>query len=218
MMNYGKIVDGRMQAAPNALTVNGFKVINPGEETLRSEGYLPIRYTDTPDAPERCVMVARWKEQEGEIVRTWEAKPSIMPLTDTEILRIYMRQRVNAMTIDNQTAGRMIDYFPTRSEFCDEGALIPAKTRVRDDNDATVIWRNNVDLWNTPENSPENAPTLWDKIAYHDGIRIIPDVIPATLAWMNGDLGWRDGHVYKSGMDGNVYLPGTQGVPWEQLT
>lgn len=139
-------------------------------------------------------------------------------LTDAEILRLDMRQRVNSLTIDNQTAGRMIDYFPTRFEFCAEGALIPAKTRVRDDNDASVIWRSNVDLWNTDENSPENAPTLWDKIAYHNGIRIIPDTITATLAWKLNELGWRDGHVYKSGMDGNVYLPGTQGAPWEPLT
>lgn len=139
------------------------------------------------------------------------------PLSDTEILRIDMRQRVNSLTIDNQTAGRMIDYFPTMKEVCAEGALIPAKTRIRDDHDASIIWRSNVDLWNTTENSPTNAPTLWDRIAYHDCIRIIPDVIPATLAWMNGELGWRDGHVYKSGMDGNVYLPGTVGALWEQM-
>lgn len=140
------------------------------------------------------------------------------PLTDAEILRLDMRKRVNSISIDSQTAGRMIDYFPTRAEFCAEGALIPAKTRIRDDHDASVIWRSNVDLWNTEANSPENAPTLWDRIAYHDGIRIIPDVITSTMAWMSGELGWRDGHVYKSVMDGNVYLPGTPGVPWEQLT
>lgn len=140
------------------------------------------------------------------------------PLTDAEILRIDMRQRVNSLTIDNQTAGRMIDCFPTMKEVCAEGALIPAKTRIRDDHDASVIWRSNVDVWNTEANSPTNAPTLWDKVAYHDGIRIIPDVIPATLAWSMGELGYRDGHVYKSGMDGNVYLPGTVGAPWEQLT
>lgn len=140
------------------------------------------------------------------------------PLTDFEILRIDMRQRVNSLSIDNQTAGRMIDYFPTMKEVCAEGALIPAKTRIRDDNDPSVIWRATVDLWNTSENSPENAPTLWDKIAYHHGIRIIPDEISATMAWMNGELGYKDGHVYKSGMDGNVYLPGTVGAPWEQLT
>lgn len=150
--------------------------------------------------------------------RRYQIEESSRPLTDSEILRLDMRQRVNSLTIDNQTAGRMIDYFPTMKEVCAEGALIPAKTRIRDDKDDSIIWRSNVDLWNTTENSPTNAPTLWDKIAYHDGIRIIPDVIPATLAWMNGELGWRDGHVYKSGMDGNVYLPGTVGAPWEQLT
>lgn len=139
------------------------------------------------------------------------------PLTLEEIQRLSIRQTVNTLSIDNQTAGRMIEYFPTRKEYCDEGELIPAKTRVRDENDASVIWRSNVDLWNTDENSPQNAPTLWDKIAYHNGIRIIPDTITATLAWKLDELGWRDGHVYKSGMDGNVYLPGTTGAPWELM-
>lgn len=142
---------------------------------------------------------------------------SSRPLTDSEILRIDMRKRVNSLSIDNATAGRMIGYFPTRAEYCAEGALIPAGTRVRDDRDASVIWRSTVDLWNTDANSPENAPTLWDKVAYHNGIRIIPDTITATLAWKLGELGYRDGHVYKSGMDGNVYLPGTTGAPWELL-
>lgn len=139
------------------------------------------------------------------------------PLTDSEILHIDMRTRINSLGVDHQTAGRMLDCFPTRAEYCSEGELIPAGTRIRDDKDAAVIWRANVDLWNTTESSPENAPALWDKIAYHDGIRVIPDVITSTLAWMNGELGWRDGHVYKSGMDGNVYLPGTVGAPWETM-
>ena len=158
------------------------------------------------------------EEKELAEERKLEVDNASRPLTDSEILRIDMRQRVNSMTIDNQTAGRMIDCFPLMSEVCEAGALIRAKTRIRDDNDASILWRNSVDLWNTEANSPANAPTLWDRIAYHDGIRIIPDEIPATLAWMNGELGWRDGHVYKSGMDGNVYLPGTVGAPWEQLT
>lgn len=140
------------------------------------------------------------------------------PITIGEVQTFVLRQTVNTLSIDNQTAGRMIEFFPTRAEYCAEGELIPAKTRIRDDNDPSVIWRNNVDLWNTDENSPQNAPTLWDKIAYHNGVRIIPDTIPATLAWMLGEYGWRDGHVYKSGMDGNVYLPGTVGAPWEKLT
>ena len=149
--------------------------------------------------------------------RQGEIENASRPLTDSEILRIDMRQRVNSLTIDNATAGRMLDCFPTMSEVCAAGALIPAKTRIRDDHDASILWRNNVDVWNTEANTPVNAPTLWDRIAYHDGIRIIPDTIPATLAWEFGELGWRDGHVYKSGMDGNVYLPGTTGAPWEML-
>lgn len=157
------------------------------------------------------------EEKELAEERKLEVRAATLPLSDADILRLDMRQRVNSLTIDNQTAGRMIDCFPTMKEVCAEGELIRALTRIRDDKDASVIWRSNVDLWNTTENSPANAPTLWDRIEYHEGIRIIPDTIPATLAWMDGELGWRDGHVYKSGMNGNVYLPGTQGAPWELM-
>lgn len=150
------------------------------------------------------------------ITRRAELQEKARPMTESEILRIDMRQRVNSMNIDNQMAGRMTEYFPTRSEYCGEGELIPAGTRVRDDNDPSVIWRSTVDLWNTDENSPENAPTLWDKIAYHNGIRIIPDEITATLAWKLDELGWQDGHVYKSRMHGNVF-PVTQEDAWELL-
>ena len=34
-------------------------------------------------------------------------------------------------------------------------------------------------------------------------------------AFAKEELGWWDGHVYKSGMDGNVWTPGTAGAPWE---
>ena len=178
-----------------------------------------IRTIGTLDLPE--ITKEEYETEMAAINERMEAYAPIAaatsPLTLEEIQRLFIRQTVNTLSIDNQTAGRMIEYFPTRKEYCAEGELIPAKTRVRDDSDPSVIWRSNVDLWNTDENSPQNAPTLWDKIAYHNGVRIIPDAIPATLAWMHGELGYRDGHVYKSGMDGNVYLPGTQGAPWEMV-
>lgn len=140
------------------------------------------------------------------------AEEATRPLTLEEVQVLTIRRTVNSLDIPDATASRMAEYFP---ELTGDGSLIKAGTKIN--------WRGQlkkaaVDLWDTETNTPDAAPTLWADIAYKDGIRIIPDTIPATLAWMNGELGWRDGHVYKSGMDGNVYLPGTVGAPWEQLT
>jgi len=140
------------------------------------------------------------------------------PLTDSEILRLDMRQRVNTLPIDNATAGRMIDCFPTRAEFCGEGELIAAGTRIRDDNDSSVIWRANTDLWNTEENSPQYAPTLWERVEYRDGIRVAPQAFTSTNAAGMGEYMWFGSELWKSTMAGNSYQPTVENAPWERMT
>ena len=142
-----------------------------------------------------------------------QIEESTRPLSDSEILLLDMRKRVNTLSIDNQTAGRMVNYFPTMAEVCGAGELIQAKTRIRDDKDNAIIWRSTVDIWNIETNSPTNAPTLWDKIEYNNGIRVIPNNITSTLAWIKGEMGYYNGHIYKSLMDGNVF-PITQADAW----
>lgn len=70
---------------------------------------------------------------------------------------------------------------PTLSpELTYDGALIAAGTRI---NWNGILKRAAVDLWNTEENNPDNAPTLWEDIAYKEGYRIIPAAITAGTAF-----------------------------------
>lgn len=137
------------------------------------------------------------------------------PLTESEIFRMDMRQRVNSLGIDNATAGRMTAYFPAMDEVCAAGELIKAGTRIRDDANPEIIWRASVDLWNSAENAPENAPTLWERVAYRSGIRIAPEVFTATSAAKNGELMWFGDTLYRSLMDGNVFTPQEENC-WER--
>lgn len=214
---YGKLINGRMVYAPQSVQVNGNTVFNPSDELIRKAGYKPVVKTQVPEASGDLVFVPSWVENEESITQVWNIQ-GITRLSFDEILRIDMCQRVNSLTIDNQTAGRMIDYFPTMKEVCAEGALIPAKTRIRDDHDESVIWRSNVDVWNTEANSPANAPTLWDRISYHEGIRIIPETITATQAFALDELGWWQEHIYRSTIAANVYTPDQYAAGWELLT
>ena len=93
-----------------------------------------------------------------------------------------------------------------------DGSLIKAGTRIKCGNG---LKRAAVDLWDTKENSPDNAPTLWEDIAYRDGIRIIPEVITATLAFKEGELGWWGDTLYRSKVNGNVYTPAVVPDNWE---
>ena len=63
--------------------------------------------------------------------------------------------------------------------------------------------------------SQDNAPALWEDIAYRDGFRIIPETITATLAFSMGEYGWWGDRLYESLIDGNVYTPDVYPQGWE---
>ena len=130
-------------------------------------------------------------------------------MTREQAIRLREIVEQAAASLDDRTASEGAALFPRLKA---DGSLVSAGTRI---NWNGVLKQASVDLWDTTENNPDNAPTLWVDIAYRDGIRIIPETITAAQAFAKGELGWWDGHIYKSGMDGNVWTPGTQGAPWE---
>lgn len=103
--------------------------------------------------------------------------------------------------LDDATASQAAPLFPSLKE---DGSLVEFGTRI---NWKGVVMRAAVDLWDTPENNPDNAPTLWEDLPYIDGIRIIPDVITVGLAFSKGEKGWWYGELYESTVDNNVYTP-----------
>lgn len=93
-----------------------------------------------------------------------------------------------------------------------DGSLLVAGTRITW---GGVVKKAAVDLWDTKDNNPDNAPTLWEDLPYRDGIRIIPEVITATLAFKEGELGWWGDTLYRSKVGGNVYNPAVYPDNWE---
>ena len=131
------------------------------------------------------------------------------PLTLEEVQRLTLRKQVNSLDLDDATASRMVEYYP---EMSGDGSLIKAGTKI---NWGGQLKKAAVDLWDTAENSPDNAPTLWTDIAYRDGVRIAPETFTATNAAAMGELMWFGEHIYRSGMAGNVYTPEQAPNVWE---
>ena len=129
-----------------------------------------------------------------------------------EEARKFRKAMLNiAPTLDDAKASTAPVMFP-RMQY--DGSLIPAKTRIN--------WNGNlkraaVDIWDTETNNPDNAPTLWEDIAYRDGFRIIPEVITATLAFKEKELGWWGDDLYRSKKDSNVYTPAVRPEDWEEV-
>ena len=93
-----------------------------------------------------------------------------------------------------------------------DNSLIKSGTRISCDN---TIYKAACDLWDTELNNPMNAPTLWVKLNYKEGIRIIPNPITVTEAFAMDELGWWGDELYKSKAATNVYTPEQYPAYWE---
>lgn len=111
-------------------------------------------------------------------------------------------------SLDDKTASETPELFGKLNQ---NGELVKAGTRV---NWNGVLKRAAVDLWDTVENNPDNASTLWEDIAYKDGIRIIPETITAGLAFSKDELGWWNDILYVSLIDNNVWTPTAYPAGW----
>ena len=133
------------------------------------------------------------------------------PLTESEISRLFIAQNINTVITDDATASRAVEFHP---EMKYGGSLISAKTRI---NWHGTLKRAAVDMWDTAENNPDAAPTLWVDIQYRNGYRVIPETITVTTAFAEGEYGWWGDVLYKSKVDSNVYTPEQYAPNWEQV-
>lgn len=126
---------------------------------------------------------------------------------------IYLRSIVEqaATSLDDQTASTAAILF-RRLRY--DGKKVDVGTRI---NWNGTVKKAAVDLWDTKENNPDNAPTLWADLPYKDGYRIIPEVLTVTEAFKEGELGWWDGLLYRSKVNANIYTPVQYPDNWEKV-
>ena len=114
-------------------------------------------------------------------------------------------------SLDDKDASESVELFP---HLKGDGSLIKVGTRI---NWNGVLKQAAVDLWDTDDNTPDNAQTLWTDIAYREGIRVIPKTITAAQAFALDELGWWQEHVYRSTITANVYTPDQYATGWEMV-
>lgn len=116
---------------------------------------------------------------------------------------------IGSASLDDKTASQTPELFGKLNE---NGELVKVGTRI---NWNGTLKRASVDLWDTKENNPDNAPTLWEDIEYKNGIRIIPEVITVGTAFSKDELGYWEDTLYKSLTDNNVWTPQANPSGWE---
>lgn len=118
---------------------------------------------------------------------------------------------VSSESLEDKEASVTPELFARLNE---NGELVKAGTRI---NWNGVLKRAAVDLWDTKENNPDNAPTLWEDITYKEGYRIIPETITAGTAFSKDERGWWKDTLYKSTLDNNVWTPEQNPSGWKEV-
>ena len=122
-------------------------------------------------------------------------------------LRALIEQAVTSLS--DADASKGVELFPGLKR---DGSLVSNGTRITFDG---KLYRAAVDLWDTEQNNPANAPTLWEELLYRDGYRIIPETITVGLAFSAGEIGWWGDTLYQSKVNDNVYTPDQYAANWE---
>ena len=132
-------------------------------------------------------------------------------MTRAEALKLRAIVEQAAASLDDKTASEAPTLFPRLKQ---DGSLIRAGTRINHNGE---IKKAAVDLWDTADNSPDNATALWETLDYKDGYRISPSVITVTGAFAKGERGWWNGKLYESKVGSNVYTPEQYADNWTEV-
>lgn len=133
-------------------------------------------------------------------------------------LRAIVEEAMSGASLDNRTAydGLVLHHDTQKdSTFWTDGHLITTGTRLRW---GTRLLAAMNDLWAYPENNPDNAPALWEEIAYLEGCRVLTGPISASNPVQPGEMCWEDGVLYKCVYHvACAYRPSEYADAWEEV-
>ena len=154
-----------------------------------------------------------YNEAELEAMQVENARYELLeksrPMTEMEVLSMLIPQQINTLTVDDNTALRMVEFYP-------EWATDTAYTAGYKVQRGGKLWRCLQAHTSQTGWEPNNAPSLWAKV-------LIPDenVIPeweqpdSTNPYMTGDKVTHNGKTWVSEVDNNVWEPGVYG--WVEI-
>ena len=144
---------------------------------------------------------------------TFEAAERTRPLTESEVNRLLIAQQINTLTVDDNTALRMVEFYPEWTTDTDYAAGFKVQYGGK-------LYKCLQAHTSQPDWTPDAAPSLWAKVLIPD-----PDVIPAweqpdsTNPYSKGDKVMHNGKTWVSDVDNNVWEPGVVGTEnlWKQV-
>ena len=123
---------------------------------------------------------------------TYVAPP---PLTESEVSRMLIAQQINTLTVDDNTALRMVAFYP---EWADNAEYTAGYKVQRNGK----LWRCRQAHTSQAGWEPENAASLWTEICEsHAGTLDDPIPYSGNMALESGKYYMQDGKIYRCTRD-----------------
>ena len=135
----------------------------------------------------------------------FEAAERTRPLTAEEVTALLIKQQINTLTVDDNTAWRMLEFYPEWTTDTDYATGFKVQYGGK-------LYKCLTAHASQADWTPDASPSLWAKVLIPD-----PDVIPeweqpdSTNPYMTGDKVTHNGKTWVSDVDNNVWEPGVYG-------
>ena len=131
---------------------------------------------------------------EAEVAR-YEAIERTRPLTESEVSRLLIAQQINTLTVDDNTALRMVEFYPEWAENAEYTAEYKVQRNGK-------LWRCRQAHTSQTGWEPENAASLWTEICEsHAGTLEDPIPYSGNMALESGKYYSQNNKVYRCTRD-----------------
>ena len=125
----------------------------------------------------------------------YELNERTRPLTESEVSRMLIAQQINTLTVDDNTALRMVAFYPEWAENMEYTAEYKVQRNGK-------LWRCIQAHTSQTGWEPENAASLWTEICEsHAGTLEDPIPYSGNMALESGKYYMQDGKVYRCTRD-----------------
>ena len=113
------------------------------------------------------------------------------PLTESEVSRMLIAQQINTLTVDDNTALRMVEFYPEWAENAEYTIGYKVQRNGK-------LWRCRQAHTSQAGWEPENAASLWTEICEsHAGTLEDPIPYSGNMALESGKYYMQDGKIYR---------------------
>ena len=125
----------------------------------------------------------------------FEAYERTRPLTESEVSRMLITQQINTLTVDDNTALRMVEFYPEWAENTEYTIGYKVQRNGK-------LWRCRQAHASQAGWEPENAASLWTEICEsHAGTLEDPIPYSGNMALESGKYYMQDGKIYRCTRD-----------------